>query len=727
MRWRLWICLLVAPCWAISASVLAQAGGPPADKSAPKPKPKPEDTPKAKPAAAKPQPAETKPPSAAPASPSQGESKAEPEAAPAAGSAAAAPVAAAAEPGAPTEPAAGAEPAPEGEAPAAPGPGAGASEPAAEPPALSPPEAAPPSALAAPAAPSNEVPSPGEMENMLSQQLAASSQPSRDWTAPAPVLTLHGYMRVRGELMDTFWLNRPTSDELTTRLMAENKTYNGALNQGPNPFTRFRPIERRVAQADCVSESHTGNLCNVSTLRFANMRLRLSPQLNVSEDVRVKMTFDVFDNLVLGHPPDSFYGPAADATGKPTGADTVLSNGVATPDGSPQLGSSIKARYAWGEVRNRDLGELRFGRMPESWGLGMYYNAGNRLDDDRSTDIDRVLGITKLFGFYLSASFDFVGGGPLAAGSDNRPIEQSRLTSVHQYTFSAARRSSDEELAAARERGDNVVNGGVQFAVRSQDSLAEPPTTTTTSTSASAKAAAMLPALQRVNAATRVTDVWGLFRSRHLRLEGEFAWVNGSMDQVDPQNGSSPARYTINALGYALESEIRLVNDKLGIYFDHGLATGDSDVEGLSSDSDFINQLDSNRTISTFRFHPSYRIDLILWRNIMQQVTGAYYFKPGISYDFIRSAFGQLAGARVDFVWSRATSFIQSWGNAPDLGVEIDGSLYFRSEDGPDRDDGFHAMLQYGVLFPMRGLNTLQETTNLGTAQTLRLVLGVAF
>ena len=136
---------------------------------------------------------------------------------------------------------------------------------------------------------------------------------------------------------------------------------------------------------------------------------------------------------------------------------------------------------------------------------------------------------------------------------------------------------------------------------------------------------------------------------------------------------------------------------------------------------------ESNDTISTFRFHPSYRVDLILWRNIMRQVTGAYYFRPGISYDFMRSDFGQLLGARLDFIWSRATAPLQTWGNDADLGVEIDVSLYFRTEDGPDLDDGYYAMLQYGVLFPMQGLGYLDEDTDLETAQTLRLLLGRAF
>jgi uncharacterized protein (TIGR04551 family) len=130
--------------------------------------------------------------------------------------------------------------------------------------------------------------------------------------------------------------------------------------------------------------------------------------------------------------------------------------------------------------------------------------------------------------------------------------------------------------------------------------------------------------------------------------------------------------------------------------------------------------------------HPNYRIDLILFRNILTQISGAYYFKPGLSYDFIRNAFGQLLGARADLIYSRASQPRQAWGNDPNLGVEINASLYYRSEDGPELMDGFHAMLMYGILFPLDGLgyrtgDRLHTNDSLTNAQIVRLVLGIQY
>lgn len=591
--------------------------------------------------------------------------------------------------------------------------------------------AAPSATQAAEAAPS--VPSPAEMESMLSQQLASAPPANAEWTAPAPVFTLHGYMRVRGELMDTFWLGRLSRDEYLRQTMLP-ATDARVRQQGPDPFTRFRPIEAREPPVGgCADEGRTASGCDVDTLRFANMRLRLSPELALSEDIRVKMAFDVFDNVILGEPPYSYYGNSG------VGTQTVFADGAAPARGGDDLGDAIKPRRAWAEVRNRNLGELRFGRMPRSWGLGMYYNAGDGLDDDLTTDLDSVMGITKLAGIYLSAGYDFLGEG-FFERSDERPLEQSQLDDVDQFTFSAARRSTPEELAAAHERGELVLNGGVQFSIRHQDSLYDPsvvPPTGMAGTTAQS-------ALRSIDATHYTTDVWGQLRYRGFRLEAEVAWVTGSMDRlrIDEVNmvRAEGGEYDINQLGYALQTELRLVDDRLAIYFEHGLATGDSSVEGLSSgggstpgdSADFISQAGDD-TVSTFRFHPSYRVDLILWRNIMRQVTGAYYFRPGISYDFVRSSFGQLAGARLDVIWSRASSPLQTWGDKADLGVEIDASLYFRTEDGPDFDDGFNAALQYGVLFPMAGLKYRKVDVagfvpgDLHLAQTLRLVLGVVF
>ncbi|HKP58924.1 MAG TPA: TIGR04551 family protein, partial [Polyangiales bacterium] len=520
----------------------------------------------------------------------------------------------------------------------------------------------------------------------------------------------HGYLRVRAELLDTFWLGRAPNDFLYD---SERSRYQSLRKDGlgPDPFSLFRPLERSRGNIPCAGEDITTDaglggapVCDIDTLQGGNVRFRLSPQLNISEDVRVKATFDVVDNFVLGNGHYSYYGSGA--AGDPIFTGTDL-----------PTGQTIVARRAWAEVRNRDLGELRFGIMPEHWGLGMVYNSGNKLDDDYSTDWGRVMAVTKIAGFYLSASYDFIADGVTTdtLGVFRPGYDHSQLDDVDQWSFSVVRQVPDEDEHAVLERGDMLLNGGIHFQLKNQTERYVP------AMAAMGAMPATMETLEPLNAELYTPDIWGQLRYQGLRLEIEGAGVFGSLRH----NGE---KYDVIEWGLAFESELRLIDNKLGIYFYSGLATGDSDVEGLSALTDYVDQLNENDgKITTFRFHPSYRVDQILWRNIMRQVTGAYYFKPGISYDFVKDDFGQLFGARLDVIWSRAMNFLQTPGNNSNLGVELNAQLYWRSDDGPDIDDGYHAILEYSVLFPMDGLGYYHRATDLDTAQCLRLILGVVY
>jgi hypothetical protein len=80
---------------------------------------------------------------------------------------------------------------------------------------------------------------------------------------------------------------------------------------------------------------------------------------------------------------------------------------------------------------------------------------------------------------------------------------------------------------------------------------------------------------------------------------------------------------------------------------------------------------------------------------------------------------------------------VQTPGHARDLGIELDGRLYFQSKDGnlndkPGKMGGFFAMLEYGVLFPLAGLGYMPVQKAAGApdtsaAQIVRMYLGVLF
>jgi uncharacterized protein (TIGR04551 family) len=196
----------------------------------------------------------------------------------------------------------------------------------------------------------------------------------------------------------------------------------------------------------------------------------------------------------------------------------------------------------------------------------------------------------------------------------------------------------------------------------------------------------------------------------------------------------------------AAQLDYRALEDKLHLEVDFGYASGDPWANNTApvqnqgaiqpQNTGVQNEFNQFGPMSTFRFHPDYRVDLIFFRNILSRVEGAYYFKPTVDYDFIRHPDGEKLGGGASVIWSRASQVVQTPGHQDDLGVEIDAQLYYQSKDGSLNDDpakigGFYTMLQYGVFFPLGGLNYLGPdrviVQSLSAAQIVRLYLGAVF
>ncbi|MBX3271789.1 MAG: TIGR04551 family protein [Sandaracinaceae bacterium] len=592
----------------------------------------------------------------------------------------------------------------------------------------------------------DDLPSPSAAQSRLDSAGAGDgTDPTiARWTTPQTVFDLHGYLRFRGDFQDNFFFDRV--DPMT--------------GQAELPFRLFRPLEDDVIPLGGCGGSDPSAPCNQHANAFATMRLRLEPTIHLSDDVRVRMQIDVFDNMVLGSTPNSLaVGPYAYQSGivdpyyrydRTTMApiDTLSTTMVPPQAGMNSLTDSIVARRAWAEVRNRTLGELRFGRMGSHWGLGILQNGGSGIDSDFQTDVDRIMLITRLAGITIFGAWDFASEGLIyqeRADLGGVPFDRSRLDDTDQFVGGVAWRATEEEQRATLARGDAVFNIGGYFMYRNQNlssaGTTQPFDLCVVCTGAeSANRSLGGAAFVRRGADIFVPDVWIQFLYEKLRLELEAVMVFGTIQNLsntifEPGPGGSNAAELLQ-FGIAFEGEYHLLNDQLGIYFNAGYASGDADQEGLHLVGGLPPQLPAgpdrriDRTYSTFYFHPNYRVDLILWRHVLRQVGGAYYFRPGLSYDFIRNSFGQLLGARADVIWSRASVPIQTWGNRDDLGVEIDVSVYYRSEDGPGMLDGFYAQAQWGIFFPLEGLGWLpgiNEGVGLGNAQTFRLILGVQY
>ena len=581
------------------------------------------------------------------------------------------------------------------------------------------------------------------------------------WSRARPVLELHGNFRVRAEMFYQFALGRgdAPADAMWPQ-PADN--YFRDIGQGEHGPQKCTPDELGVGNNNSGTSATQG--CKNNTQMMGNLRFRLDPELHISDNLRVISQIDLFDNLVLGSTPEGYgntpssgggYSVNARSGYVPIGFNTTTSD---TPtSGINSVRDSIRVKRAWAEYAT-PVGELRFGRMPNHWGLGILNNAGDGYDDNYQSTIDRIQFTTGLkpLDLYVTGAWDFINEG---ATSDNigiyrgQPYDLAQSDDVSQYMLAITRRKGREMTRLALARGEVVLNAGIQVQYRHQllaDDNNGVKDGTCGSNAASLSCAPGDIQYQRRAASTWTPDLWLQLLYKKFRFEAEAVTIQGNMDNNSADNKANAAQnvgYKLRQYGIATEIEQRLVEDKLRLGFNFGWASGDSDVQGLAptyNPSAFNNGVDQHgdHTDKTFRFNPAYSVDLILYRNILTRVQGTYFFKPSASYDFLRDPNGQKLGGGVAAIWSRASQFMQAPGQAHDLGIELNANVYFQSKDGGRNDDpnkkgGFFTKLEYGVLFPMAGLgytpaqvSTLSGqgySTSTNTAQTLRWYMGVFF
>jgi uncharacterized protein (TIGR04551 family) len=571
------------------------------------------------------------------------------------------------------------------------------------------------------------------------------------WTHTRPVLEWHGSFRARGELFYKFHLGR--NDPAATALFPRPADHQytaivGSTEQTANKPGAFLCTPSETGSGTSTAFKDATHGCDDNTNAGANLRFRLAPEFHVSDNLRVLTQIDLLDNLVLGSTPSGYSvdnGSVAARGGySPLG---FLDDGTAAPNSRNSLRDSIVVKRVWAEWVT-PVGQLRFGRMPNHWGLGMVYNSGDGHDDDYQSTIDRaqIISGVKSLDLYASAALDFPNEGPTSDALSlerGQPYDVAQLDDVNQYTFTIMRKKSPELIRAALNKGEVVLNGGLQVQYRHQLLASDVSGTCSDGAAALNCSSSTNLAFVRRDASMWMPDLWVQLLYRGFRFETEIATVQGSIANVSntAQPTSEAAKdktqldYKMRSWGFATEIEQMLAENKLHLGFKAGWASGDADVDSLAPGSAGIAQSQNgDHTISTFRFHPSYGLDLILYRNLLTRVQGTYYLRPSVKYDFLRDPNGQKIGGGVAAIWSRASEFMQTPGHARDLGVEVNGQLYFQSKDGSLNDDpgrmgGFFAKLEYAVLFPMAGLGygARERSVDTNLAQALRLFLGVSF
>jgi uncharacterized protein (TIGR04551 family) len=505
--------------------------------------------------------------------------------------------------------------------------------------------------------------------------------------------------------------------------------------------------------------------CGDQSLGGANMRLRIEPTINISDQVRVRTQLDVFDNLILGSTPDSLVNPTT-----PNQLPTVGQTSAAAPTDAlsttqNSYTGSILAKRAWGEI-DTELGSLRFGRMPWHFGRGMYFNRGDCADCEGGTTVDRLMVLTTVYGHQLAVAMDFGAQGYHLGYTDlgqknagGFPLDLTQKDDVTQFMAAITKLDDNRVWRERIAAGDVVVNYGAQLVYRSQDyatfSVWQQSGSNYSINSQYPPTMGDLGSVNNtlttnVNALLFLPSLWFKLGWKALTLEFEGNLLAGKLNNAGPLRLDATIndqRLNILQAGWVLATELRLYSDSLFIGFETGGATGDQaelayDPAVAPGDHlyypylnyrwKFVPQPRGDRNLNDFHFSPEYHVDEILYRRILGTVTNAMYFKPNIAYWLdLDSKKEREIGLSGSVIYSLAMVPVSTPGNSMNYGIELDLGLQYRN-----LHEGIYAGMTWGVFWPMAALSRPQVDVNTplwnmpedaNAAQVIRTFVGIKF
>ncbi|MEM6995030.1 MAG: TIGR04551 family protein [Myxococcota bacterium] len=582
---------------------------------------------------------------------------------------------------------------------------------------------------------------------------------------------LHGYMRMRGDYFHRMNLGLPATDFTSFEPLPGNKyflppveTLEGRDDMDALVANDASCIARLTDQG--VSATRIGNRCQRRNgFASANLRLRMEPTLHVTDTVKVHSQIDLLDNVVLGSTPDTF------AYGNPGMPLDLFTRTQVPPQAlNNSTDDSVVVKRAWGHIKFGFGLDLRFGRMPQSWGMGVVANHGNgyargeqadiirHLDRDYGDSVDSVrlaydLGKDRRRTHTLALSWDWAASGRTTgqmlgpAYDSGRLIGQAfsaeKFDNVYQWSASVERRDDMEMLQRKLSLGGPVVNYGLKTWLRFQD--VDETFNEAESLDVLSLGGVALPVSESTygerlvsrRALMATPDLWMRVNWRTLRVELEAAGnfgtfrlrdIDAAIEDPDTfyetRTAADLSRRIIANFGYALEFKYGFFKDRFHIGFDHGFASGDRGTPAFAPDVQApVPALDDNNVVSNFRFNPAYNLDLLLFREQLGTVSNAAYFKPWAAFYFFKHF-----SARVDVGYALAAAKQSTLGNRFSYGIELDGGIRYH-----DAKEPIFFQLQYGVLFPLGAFNRINPAgSSIGTedaraSQTVQAQVGIRF
>src|SRR5690606_29012534 len=123
------------------------------------------------------------------------------------------------------------------------------------------------------------------------------------WTHARPIVELHGNLRTRAELFYNYSLGRV---DLPSVAMWARPADNRFLPEGSEEIGPRLCTGAETSNNSDSTDARNLFWCDNETQAGANLRLRLNPEVHVSDNLRIHAQVDLFDNLVLGSTPSGY-------------------------------------------------------------------------------------------------------------------------------------------------------------------------------------------------------------------------------------------------------------------------------------------------------------------------------------------------------------------------------------------------------------------------------------
>ncbi len=490
--------------------------------------------------------------------------------------------------------------------------------------------------------------------------------------------------------------------------VANTFSYNMKLS-GNNPYMASRNTMNNVSVDETTGERVTSP-ANEHVLNWAWLKLHLEPVINIAETMEIHTKLSIFGNTAMG-------------------ADNIefdrKSNGLLR-DAQLSTNANIVFEGLWG-VFDTPIGQLKVGRMPFHWGLGILYSDGNKFNTLSSGNyLDRIQLTIPIMGFKIIPAFDLASTGLLdkyhdyfidasqkddgfnislmftmqeddPAVLENKLLNEKTVVEVGAMVMFSWKGNSTGEWVASDEDGGDVEPTG--------DKLVDPD---------------KVYAYTGQSAKLWKLDAWLNLHYKIFSFKTELAFLTGSIGKIRLEDGKDKAVNT-QMVGWAADMELRVIPKKFHLSLLTGIASPD-DADYVQGDSwntpgNSINNSStkSDNTVENFRFNKDYNFNSALWNQFLGRFTAGYYASLTGTYFFLDDLKGY-----VGLTYTMALKKNNSLGGKglPDALEPFIGIDYANKS-------GMRTGLRYQIGIPFAGLDTDEHETSL--FHYLNVYLGVVF